>query len=90
MKDKLELLCEQKESCEFTPTEDVLGDTSCVFGLDADLFIEYVCNPGNSNQVFMLCLDFSRKLNCKNSSRVTKKQLMVRGLKTWANFIEIK
>lgn len=47
VKDKVKLLCQEKESCKINPNEDVLGETSCIFGLDADLFIEYVCNPGN-------------------------------------------
>lgn len=47
VKDKVKFLCQGKQSCKINPREDVLGDTSCLFGLDADLFIDYVCNPGN-------------------------------------------
>lgn len=43
---KVRFLCQNKMKCNIRPTSEVLGSTSCTFGLDADLFVDYVCNKG--------------------------------------------
>ncbi|XP_032241744.1 uncharacterized protein LOC116620183 [Nematostella vectensis] len=47
-------LCQGKQSCVISPTQKVLGSTSCTFGLESDLFVDYVCNKEHINDVISI------------------------------------
>ena len=60
-------LCQNKQKCVIRPTSEVLGSTSCKFGLDADLHIKYTCVNGEDCSS-VLCSLLRRRVKARNVS----------------------
>lgn len=57
---KVRYLCQNKQMCIVRPKSEVLGSTSCTFGLDADFYVKYVCNKEHiPNEIILNSLHLS-------------------------------